>query len=111
MCENRQPLTAGGWPTPKENRTVTAALIDLVDGQLSELEISKPGFIYAGRLTNMETGASWRFVYRSTIVKTTSRIGKRMLAWLDGAAPIGQAQIAADPDMMYGTAELTLWEP
>jgi len=94
------------------SETPTDALIDLFDGkQLSELDICEPRWLYAGRLTNLETGASWRFVYRSTIVKTSSPIHQRTLAWLDGAAPIGDVQLSADPEMMYGTGELTLWEP
>jgi hypothetical protein len=92
--------------------TPTSALIDLFDGkQVSELDICEPCWLYAGRLTDLETGASWRFVYRSTIIKTSSRIHQRTLAWLDSATPIGDVQLAADPEMMYGTGELTLWEP
>jgi len=91
---------------------MTQAMIDLLDGQhLAELEINEPGWVLAGRITDVETGESWRYVYRSTALKTSSLKHKRMTDWLDGAAPIGSAQVAADPAMMFGTGELTLWEP
>jgi hypothetical protein len=91
---------------------MTNALIDLFDGKhLAELEINEPSWLLAGRLTDLDTGASWRFVYRSTILKTSSPKHQRMRAWLGDAAPFGAVQIAADPDMMFGTGELTLWEP
>lgn len=88
----------------------TATMLDVFDGTLSELEICEPGWAYAGRLTD-NTGQSWRFVYRSTAVKTNSQLHQRVLAWLDGAEPVGDVGIYDDSEMMYGTGELTLWEP
>ncbi|MCV7217152.1 hypothetical protein H7J51_17925 [Mycobacterium crocinum] len=89
----------------------TTALIDLLDGEISELEICEPGWLYAGRLTDIETGESWRFVYRSTIVTRGKSFYDRMMAWRGDAEPIGDAQIITDSEMMYGTAELMLFEP
>lgn len=89
----------------------TKAMVDLFDGKLSELEICDPTWLYAGRLTDAETGESWRYVYRSTLLRTDSEKFRPVLEWLDGATPIGNAHVAADPDLMYGTGELTLWEP
>lgn len=88
----------------------TEALVDLFDGKLAELDICNPCWFYAGRLTDPDTCTSWRYVYRSAAAKTDSRLFRPVLTWLDGAAPIGDAQIAHDPDMMFGTGELTLWE-
>ena len=91
---------------------MTEAMIDLLGGKhLSELEINEPSWLLAGRLTDLDTGASWRFAYRSTALKTASPPHQRLLEWLDGAAPVGNAEMKSDPQMMFGTAELTLWEP
>ncbi|CAN5578460.1 hypothetical protein BH09ACT8_BH09ACT8_27110 [soil metagenome] len=85
--------------------------IDLLEGKhVSELEISEPGWLFAGRLTDLDTGTTWRFVYRSTVLKTSSPKHQRMLDWLDGAAPVGDVQLATDPDMVFGAGEMTLWE-
>jgi hypothetical protein len=94
FCRDYQPPTA----------------VDLFNGKLSELDICNPCWFYAGRLTDPDTGASWRYIYRSTAAKTCSRMFQPVLAWLADASPIGDAQITADPNMMFGTGELTLWE-
>ena len=89
---------------------MTETLIDLIDGKLSELDIFEPCWLHAGRLTDTETGASWRYVYRSAALRTDDDMFQPVLTWLNGAAPIGDAQIATDPEMMFGAAELTLWD-
>lgn len=91
---------------------MTEAMIDLFDGKhLSEMEISATGWLHAGRLTDLDTGESWRFVYRSTILDTASPEHRQAMEWLDGAESIGEVRLADDPDMMFGTGEMTLWEP
>lgn len=90
----------------------TDAMIDLFDGKhLSELEICEAGFLYAGRLTDLDSGSSWRFVYRSPHLRPNGSLHRQTLEWLDGAVPVGDAQTATDPDMLRGAGELTLWEP
>lgn len=89
---------------------MTEAMIDLFEGKLTELDICDPCWLYAGKLTDAETGESWRYVYRSTLLRTDSEKFQPVLSWLDGAAPIGNGEIVADADMVFGTAELTLWE-
>ena len=90
---------------------MTEILCELLDGNLFEVDINEPGFLFAGRLTATETGRSWRFVYRSPLVRDTDRMYLPVLAWLDGAAPIGEARSYEDELMMHGTGELSLWEP
>ena len=90
--------------------TGTNALVELLGGAVTELEILDPGWLFAGRATNLDDGKSWRYVYRSTALKTSSPKHLQMLEWLGDADPIGSAKIATDPAMMFGTGELTLWE-
>lgn len=74
-----------------------------------ELDIAEPGWLYTGRITEFgEDGKSWRFVYRTTLGLTPTMY-QRLRDLLDGAAVIG-SEIVADPDMMFGTGELSLWE-
>lgn len=90
--------------------SMTEAMMDLFDGKhLTEVEIDEPGWVLAGRLTHLDTGESWRFVYR-TKLPVPEPVSVRVREWLDGAAPVGEVQIATDPAMMFGTGELTLWE-
>lgn len=88
----------------------TKALTALLGGYVSEIEISEPRWLYAGRITKLDTGESWRFAYRSSILRTDSQMHQSLMSWLDGAAPIGNVQPHDDSEMMYGTGELTLWE-
>uniref|UniRef100_A0AB39U2D8 Uncharacterized protein n=1 Tax=Mycolicibacterium phage Alyssa1 TaxID=3240801 RepID=A0AB39U2D8_9CAUD len=102
----------------EENRTVTTtALIDHVAGQHLEPEISDSSWYHAGRLTDPETGATSRFVYKSPLVHKGPKLS-RIEAWLDGAEPLPTADgslrtavFLVDHEMMQGQGELTLWEP
>lgn len=83
--------------------------VDLVDGRAIMLDIAEPCWLYTGRITELDDqGKSWRFVYRTTLElpKTTYQ---RLLDLLDGANVI-DSKIVADPNMMFGTGELSLWE-
>jgi hypothetical protein len=83
---------------------------DLWDGHATSLDIHEPCWLLAGRLTDIDTGESWRFTYLSTWVRNTGQIYQRVLDWLDGALPVGDPQIITDPDMMFGHAEFRLYE-
>lgn len=89
---------------------VTEVMADLFDGKhMLEQEIMHPCFVFAGRLTNLEGGLSWRFVYRSPLV-TKGAMHREIIEWLDGAVQIGEAEMHPDARMMHGAGELTLWE-
>jgi hypothetical protein len=81
---------------------------DLWNGHAATLDICEPCWLLAGRLTDVETGESWRFTYFSTWPH--DKHYQRMLDWPDGALPIGEPQIITDPDTMFGSAEFRLYE-
>ncbi|WP_373142130.1 hypothetical protein [Mycobacterium marinum] len=74
------------------------------------MDIAQPSWLYAGRVTELDTGASWRFVYRSPLLKGADPLYRRLLDYLDGAVQI-YAKRVADSDMMFGQAELSIHEP
>lgn len=46
--------------------TQTLPTYDLWDGHATSLDIHEPGWLLAGRMTDIDTGESWRFTYLST---------------------------------------------
>ncbi|ORB80467.1 hypothetical protein BST46_08645 [Mycobacterium timonense] len=73
------------------------------------MDIAEPCWLYMGRITELDDrGKSWRFVYRTTLnlPRTTYQ---RLLDLLDGATVI-DSKIVVDPNMMFGTGELSHWE-
>lgn len=89
---------------------MTDKLMDLFDGKLIEREIDCAPWWLAGHITDATTGESWRYVYRSPLIRTTDPMHGEILGWLDGAAPVGQVEVHQDQAMMFDTGELTLWE-
>jgi hypothetical protein len=53
--------------------TYTLPSYDLWNGHATTLDICEPPWLYAGRMTNNETGESWRFTYLSTWVAIEGR--------------------------------------
>jgi hypothetical protein len=90
--------------------TQTLPTYDLWDGHATSLDIHEPGWLLAGRMTDIDTGESWRFTYLSTWVRPGDATYERMLDFLDGALPIGEPQIITDPQMYFGHAEFRLYE-
>ncbi len=72
------------------------------------LDLCEPCWVYAGRITRMDTGLSWRFVYRTTL-DLPKTMYQQLLDLLNGSIVI-DSKIVVDPDMMFGTGELSLWE-
>ncbi|MGD1281336.1 hypothetical protein ACKUUI_05965 [Mycobacterium seoulense] len=73
------------------------------------MDIAEPSWLYTGRITEPDDqGRSRRFVYRTTLDLPITMY-QRLLDLLDGATVI-DSQILIDPDMMFGTGELSLWE-
>lgn len=83
---------------------------DLWNGHACALDIHEPCWLRAGRMTNIDTGQSWRFTYRSAGLRSGDPMYDRMIDWLDGALPLGEPETVIDPDMMFGQAELTEYE-
>jgi hypothetical protein len=84
-------------------------IIDLFEGGAVSLDICEPAWLYAGRCTVLDTGQSWRFVYQ-TVLGLPGPLYRPLLDWLDGALPY-EASTGVDPDMMFGRAELSLYNP
>ncbi len=84
--------------------------MDLFGDDVVTLDLNEPCWLYAGIATNLESGDSWRFVYRSTALKTIDPIHQRAVDYLGGALPAGDVRLVTDPGMMFGVGELTLWE-
>jgi hypothetical protein len=82
--------------------------IDLFTDHALTLDIAEPCWLYAGRVTELDNGGkSWRFVYRTTLDLPTTMY-QPLLDLLDGATVI-DSKIVVDPNMMFGTGELSLW--
>lgn len=84
--------------------------LDLWNGNACSLDIDEPCWLLAGRMTDIDTGRSHRFTYRSPILRSGDPMFERMLAWLDGALPLGEPETVTDPGMMFGSALLALYE-
>jgi hypothetical protein len=89
---------------------MTDAQIHLLDGRACVLDICEPCWLYAGQLTDLGGGDSWRFVYRSPAIKPTGPLYRRILTYLGGAVQTA-AETVEDPEMVFGSAELSLNEP
>lgn len=91
---------------------MTASLFDLFDGKAAELDICNPSWLYAGRLTDLAGGNTWRFVYRSTVIRPEPDNGlyAQILDFLDGAIQIGETEVVFNDPDMFGSGELTIWE-
>jgi hypothetical protein len=92
---------------------MTAAALpayDFWNGHACTLDICEPCWLRAGRMTNIETGQSWRFTYSSPGLRSGDPMYERMIEWLDGALPISEPETTADPEMMDGRGELRLYE-
>lgn len=83
---------------------------DLWDGYATTLDVYDPCWLYAGRLTDLDTGESQRFTYLAAGVRTQSKWYQQMLDYVGGALPIGESRIIIDPEMMHGQAKYTLHE-
>jgi hypothetical protein len=83
---------------------------DLWDGNAVTVDIAEPCWLYAGRITELDSGDSWRFVYRSTGLRAADPMYQRLLNYLGGAVQI-DAKTAVDPEMVLGHAELAFYEP
>jgi len=83
---------------------------DLWNGHVTTLDIDERPWLLAGRLTDVETGESWKFTYLSRWVQPGDRRYQQMLDFVGGALPIGEPQTITDPDMMFGASILTLHE-
>lgn len=90
--------------------TPTLPAFDLWDGYATALDVYEPCWLYAGRLTNLDTGESQRFTYLSTSVKPQDGTFERMTDYLGGALPLGEPQTIPDAEMMFGSAEFTVYE-
>lgn len=84
--------------------------IDLLDGRSVTMDICESCFLYAGRVTDLDTGQSWRWVYRSAVVQEHHPLYQQIFDYLDGAAQIGVGAVVDDDDMVFGEAELSLYE-
>lgn len=73
--------------------------------------ICEPCWLYVGRITELEGElTSWQFVYRSPLLRASHPMYERMLDHIGGAIQI-DSQVIPDHHMMFGEAELALYEP
>jgi len=90
--------------------SIPATKVDLWNEHAAVLDICEPCCLYAGRLTALDGGESWRFVYRSPAIKSTDPLYVRILDYSGGAVQT-TAGVVEDPEFMFGSAELSLYEP
>ena len=97
---------------PPQRREMERAemTFDLWNGHATTLDIDEPGWLLAGRLTDVDTGESWKFTYLSRWVQPGDAKYEQMLDFVDGALSIGEPETITDPEMMFGQAILTLHE-
>jgi hypothetical protein len=81
--------------------------IDLLYGDALVMDIAEPCWLYAGRLTELDSGLSWSFVYRSLALKETDPMYAPALPLTAGE--LIDSKTVADPHMMFGSAELALY--
>ena len=82
---------------------------DLWEGHLTMLEICEPRWLYAGQMTDADDGRSWKYVYRSLALRETDEMYRPALDYL-GDAVLTKAETIEDDGMMFGAAELSVWE-
>lgn len=90
-------------------------IIDVLGDQgfkniLVATEIEHPGFALAGTITATDSGESWRFVYKSPLVKSEKSLGRLVADFVGDVPMIGEPQTIEDKSMMYGKGELALYE-
>ncbi|MGB5794532.1 MAG: hypothetical protein WBH51_01925 [Mycolicibacter algericus] len=78
------------------------------DGYAITTVIAEPGWLYAWQTTGLDTGQTWLSVRRSTAVPTDSPLHQRLLELLGSATLLG-SEVSSAPDMMFGTADLSIW--
>ncbi|MDM3898908.1 hypothetical protein KN246_21060 [Mycobacterium intracellulare] len=82
----------------------------MIGGWVTALDIVEPGWLYAGRATDLdEPRKSCWLVYRSPVVRDADPMYQRLLGLLVGCEVIS-SETFADPDMLGHTGELSLWE-
>jgi hypothetical protein len=79
-----------------------------------ELDIAEPCWLYAGQITERATGVRLIFTYRSVELRDHDELPspryKRLTNFVGGAPLIGRPQVIEDDLMMFGQAELIVWE-
>jgi hypothetical protein len=103
----------------RKNFACTAALDALDDAgclpRSVELDIAEPCWLYAGQITERATGARLMFTYRSPELRDHDELGspryKRLADFTEGLLPGDVSRTLPDELMMFGEAELTIWEP
>jgi hypothetical protein len=79
-----------------------------------ELDVAEPCWLYAGQITERATGARLAFTYRSVELRDRDELSspryKRLADFTDGLLPADVSRTVTDEMMMFGEAELTIWE-
>lgn len=79
-----------------------------------ELDIAESCWLYAGQITERATGARVAFTYRSPLVRDHDELSspryKSYAAFTEGLIPGDVSRTVKDKMMMFGRAELTIWQ-
>jgi hypothetical protein len=89
---------------------IPAPKIDLWNGHTTALDICAPCWLCAGQPANLGGGNSRRFVYRGPVIKPTDPLYRRILTYPGGAVQTA-AETVEDPEMVFDSAELSIYEP
>ncbi len=72
-------------------------------------EIDRPGWLIAGTITAATGGRTWRFVYRSPMLRDTDAMYSQAAEFIGDAPMIGEPQTVNDASMMFGRGELAVY--
>lgn len=78
------------------------------DGHGFTIEVIEPCWIYASRITNLDTGLSWLAVYRSPELRDTDDEYRAVLELIGDAEPL-EFSVIPDDRMMFGRGELSIY--
>lgn len=78
------------------------------DGHGFTIEVIEPHWIYASRITNLDTGLSWLAVYRSPELRDTDD-EYRPVREMIGDAELIHSEAVEDDSMFFDRAELSVY--
>lgn len=82
--------------------------VAVYDGHGFTVEVIEPHWIYASRITNLNSGLSWLAVYRSPELRDTDDEYRAVLELTGDAEPL-KSEVVEDESMFFGRAELSVY--
>lgn len=78
------------------------------DGHGFTIEVAEPAYLWAWTTTDLDSGRSWRSVYRSVLVEDDDALYRPVRELIGDAEPL-KSEVLPDESMMFGEAELSVY--